>query len=154
MKKFGLGYLFVALGLIGAMVVIGLISDAANDWTIIDILDGLNVFLLVVLVVGSLVYWIVIGVLWSKNNKDTPIITEQAEVLAKRTTTREYYDDKGNYTDSVTTCYILFESQDGNRMELCIPKKEYVLLVKGDQGELVYQIYKNSRRKYHGFTRT
>jgi len=148
LKKLGLGYLFVTLGLIAATILTGILVNVVEGilYNIMAVLTGT---FLTILVVGSPVYWVVVLIRWNKRNKDTPIRTKQAEVVVKRKHVST--DSEG---DTTTSYYATFETQDGKRMEFRIKGGQYGLLREGDQGELRYQIYRNSRKKYHGFTRT
>ena len=100
------------------------------------------VFIIVVAIRG--------GSEWSKNN-NSPVLTVQARVVAKRTAFGRYpYNNSDihyNYS-SYTTYYTTFEVESGDRMELRMPGNEYGLLVEGDEGKLTFQ-----GNRFKGFER-
>ena len=77
---------------------------------------------------------------WGKNN-NSPRLTTEVTVVAKRTHVR------GDHAH--TTYYATFEAETGDRMELLIPYNEFGYLVEGDRGKLTFQ-----GTRYLGFERT
>lgn len=81
---------------------------------------------------------------WNKNN-NSPRLTVQAQVVAKR----EHYSRRNHtagdmehagYRTSVSTqYYVTFQVESGDRMELCVDGSEYGLMVEGDSGKLTFQ---------------
>ena len=88
---------------------------------------------------------------WKKNN-DSPVLTVEAEVVAKRMDvhTRHHAgnDRHMGHTSSRTYYYATFQVESGDRMEFQIPDTEYGLLVEGDRGKLTFQ-----GTRYQGFQR-
>jgi hypothetical protein len=76
---------------------------------------------------------------WSKNN-NSPRLTVDAKVIAKRT---HVWGDH-----SRTDYFITFEVESGDRMELEIPDNQFGFLVEGDKGKLTFQ-----GTRYLGFER-
>ena len=92
------------------------------------------------------------GIQWNRNN-NSPVLTVEAQVVAKRlsvsTYTHHHNDNMAmDETTSSTTYYITFEVESGDRMELRVPDEEYGLLVEGDLGRLTFQ-----GTRYKGFER-
>ena len=75
----------------------------------------------------------------SKNN-NSPRLTVDAKVIAKRT---HVWGDH-----SRTDYFITFEVESGDRMELEIPDNQFGFLVEGDKGKLTFQ-----GTRYLGFER-
>lgn len=93
------------------------------------------------------------GVQWNKNN-NSPILTVDAKVVAKRMAVSNHTHHHGDnmaihHTSSSTTYYATFEVESGDRIELQLPDKEYGMLVEGDNGKLTFQ-----GTRYKGFERT
>ncbi len=84
------------------------------------------------------------------NNNSSPIETKKAKVVAKRTSV-DRYRGAGNRRRgrNVTTYYITFELENGERMEFKVKDKEYGMLAERDEGELTFQ-----GTRYKGFERT
>ncbi len=76
------------------------------------------------------------------SNDNSPIIEKKAKVIDKRTSTSRRHHNSGNghmHSHSVTSNYMTFEMEDGERMEFLIKGKEFGLIVVGDSGALKYQ---------------
>lgn len=76
---------------------------------------------------------------WNRNNH-APISTVPSKVVSKR---QQFH--KTN-TSGYTNCYVTFELQCGERMELAVPDEQYGYLVEGDCGMLTFQ-----GSRYKGF---
>ena len=74
---------------------------------------------------------------WSKNNH-SPRLTVKATVIAKR----PYLHN------DMTTYYVTFQVESGDRMELTVPNGEYGMMIEGDEGKLTFQ-----GTRYLGFER-
>jgi hypothetical protein len=106
-----------------------------------------------ILVFGTIIISAVKGLTqWNKNNH-SPILTVEANVVAKRMAVSNHTHHHGNdmamdhhYTS--TTYYVTFEFQSGDRLELTIPSQEYGYLVEGDRGRLTFQ-----GTRFQGFER-
>lgn len=87
---------------------------------------------------------------WSKNNA-SPVLTVEAQVVAKRADVSSHLhsdSDGMNHRHSSTTYYVTFQVESGDRMELHVPDSEFGMLVEGDQGRLTFQ-----GTRYQGFSR-
>ncbi len=75
---------------------------------------------------------------WKQNN-NSPRVTVEATVLAKRmnTTRHRSAHHAGHHTH--TYYYITFEVESGDRTELAVPSSEYGLIIEGDRGKLTFQ---------------
>lgn len=107
-----------------------------------------------ILVAALVVFTIIRGLAeWNKNNQ-SPRLTVDAKVVAKRENTT-HYQDNANYevTHAVTmrtntTYYVTFEVESGDRMEMCVDGQQYGMLAEGDSGKLTFQ-----GTRYLGFDR-
>ena len=94
------------------------------------------------LVIGTFVMTAVRGVsTWHRNNQ-SPRLTVDAQVVAKRTEVYHHTHHDANGMDShhsSTSYFATFQVASGDRMELPVPRSEYGYLVEGDQGELSFQ---------------
>ncbi|MBR4728107.1 MAG: DUF2500 domain-containing protein [Clostridia bacterium] len=83
---------------------------------------------------------------WHKNNQ-SPRLTVDAVVAAKRSDTSlsqtpvggDITGAHGYSTTSSTTCFVTFQFESGDRMELTVPSSEYAMLAEGDRGRLTFQ---------------
>ncbi len=80
---------------------------------------------------------------WNRNNK-SPVLTVEAEIVAKRADVTHHRHHTGTdggmmHTASSTRYYATFQVESGDRMELYIPRNEYGLLAEGDRGRLTFQ---------------
>ena len=96
-------------------------------------------FLIFGLVVVVFVATFVRGVgQWHKNN-NSPRLTVEAAVTAKRTDVSHRHDAGTHISHHTTWYYVTFEVQSGDRMELSVSGSEYGLLAEGDYGKLTFQ---------------
>ncbi len=113
---------------------------------------GVMFTIMFVVVIGMFVVTAVQGISrWNKNN-NSPRLTVQATVVAKRTNISRHRHSGANdhhHYHTSTTYYVTFEVESGDRMELEMDGSEYGLLVEGDQGSLTFQ-----GTRYLGFERT
>ena len=104
-----------------------------------------------VLVIGTFIVTAVRGISqWNKNN-NSPRLTVQATVVAKRTSVsnHNHADANGHHHHHTSTSYyVTFQVQSGDRMELHMSGREYGMLVEGDKGMLSFQ-----GTRYLGFER-
>ena len=84
------------------------------------------------------------------NNNQSPRLTVEATVVAKRGHTTHHHD-AGNihHSHSSTTYYVTFQFESGDRLELHVPHSQFGYLVEGDRGELTFQ-----GTRFLGFERT
>lgn len=100
--------------------------------------------IIIVVIIASLVK----GVSqWSKNNA-SPVLTVEAEVVAKRANVSRHMHSDDHMSHSSTTYYVTFQVESGDRMELLVPDNEFGMLVEGDWGRLTFQ-----GTRYQGFQR-
>ena len=104
-------------------------------------------YLVFALVLGVFVFVLVRGVRqWRKNNR-SPRLTVDARVVARRVETNvsqmpvggDITGAQGYTTSSSATYFVTFEVESGDRMELHVPKSEYVYIAEGDIGRLTFQ---------------
>lgn len=109
-----------------------------------------------VLIFGMIVVTVVRGVgQWHKNN-NSPRLTVDAAVVAKREDVSHHdmpvsgdaSGAHGFHHTSSTTYYVTFEVKSGDRLEFSVAGSEYGQLVEGDRGELTFQ-----GTRYIGFER-
>ena len=74
------------------------------------------------------------------NNNQSPRLTVEATVVAKRGHTTHHHD-AGNmhHSHSSTTYYVTFQFESGDRLELHVPHSQFGYLVEGDRGALTFQ---------------
>jgi hypothetical protein len=84
-----------------------------------------------------------------RENDRSPRITAPAHIVAKRTHVSGHRSGSSSAYHSVTTYYVTFQFQSGDRMEFAVQGYEYGLLIEGDQGDLTFQ-----GNRYLGFQRT
>ena len=87
---------------------------------------------------------------WSKNNH-SPVLTVSAQIVAKRmqvNRTGNLTGENMNTNQNITTYYVTFQVESGDRIALKVPDQAYGLLVEGDTGQLTFQ-----GTRYKGFER-
>lgn len=88
-------------------------------------------------VLGTIVVTLVRSLLqWNKNN-NSPKLTVDANIVAKRT----HVSRRGSMDNTMhhTTYYVTFQVESGDRMELNVTGQEYGMLIEGDHGKLTFQ---------------
>lgn len=105
------------------------------------------------LILGVILFIFISGIrTWNKNN-NSPRLTVEARVAAKRQNTTHHNEpvggDNGYHTTTSTFYYVTFEVESGDRMEFSVYGKEYGMLAEGDEGKLTFQ-----GSRYLGFERT
>ena len=83
---------------------------------------------------------------WNRNNQ-SPRLTVEATVTAKRTQVSHHHGANGPSHTS-TRYYVTFQVESGDRMELPVSGPEYGMLAEGDRGRLTFQ-----GTRYLGFER-
>ena len=97
-----------------------------------------------ILVFGIIIFTVIKGgIQWNKNN-NSPVLTVNATVVAKRMAVSRQNHHHGNdmsmhHNSSSTTYFATFEVESGDRMEVNVPDKESGMLVEGDVGKLTFQ---------------
>lgn len=88
---------------------------------------------------------------WKKNN-ESPILTVQAHIVAKRADVHHYASNANPdmvTTNTSTTYFVTFEVESGDRIEFHVKSTEYGMLAEGDRGRLTFQ-----GTRYLGFERS
>ena len=77
---------------------------------------------------------------WNRNNQ-APVLTVEAEVVAKRTAVGHHATARheSHIHQTYTVYYVTFQVESGDRMELQVDGPEYGMLVEGDRGKLTFQ---------------
>ncbi|WP_125142604.1 DUF2500 domain-containing protein [Clostridium transplantifaecale] len=113
-------------------------------------------FLVFFLVIGMFVMMFVRGIgEWNRNNQ-SPRLTVEARIVAKRTNVSHHTHCNagdvtgahGTHSTSSTSYYVTFEVESGDRMELQLGGSDYGMLAEGDTGHLTFQ-----GTRYLGFNR-
>ncbi len=105
-------------------------------------------------VFGTIIARLIRGVKQRKKNNNSPVLTVDAKVVAKRADVQQYRNNTGtenmqHMSSSSTTYYATFEVTGGDRLELKIYDTEYGMLVENDFGKLTFQ-----GTRYLGFERS
>ena len=90
---------------------------------------------------GTIISTLVKSAKQERRNNDSPRITSQTTVVAKRTHVR------GDHAH--TTYFATFQFESGDRLELTVPHSQFGYLVEGDRGMLTFQ-----GTRFLEFTRT
>lgn len=100
------------------------------------------------LVFGFILFGIISGIRqWSKNNR-SPKLTVNASIVDKRTHISHHHHSSDMHDSVYTSCYVTFQVESGDRMELLVDDREFGLLIVGDRGKLHFQ-----GTRYLGFDR-
>lgn len=79
--------------------------------------------------------WIKMLKIWHKNN-NSPRLTVDAEVVAKRTS----FSNRGSSGEyGSTSYYATFQFDSGDRLELHLSGQDYGMIMEGDKGKLSFQ---------------
>lgn len=105
-----------------------------------------------IFVFGSIIIHSIQSAKQWKINNESPVLTVEAIVVAKRADVHSYHHNTGSdnihHSSSSTTYYATFEVASGDRLEFRIKDTEYGLLVEKDTGRLTFQ-----GTRYLGFER-
>ena len=93
-----------------------------------------------IIVIGGFIATAVMGISqWNKNN-NSPELTVEATVMAKRTDVSHHHSGgEHNHHHTSTSYYVTFQVSSGDRMEFSLRGDEYGMLVEGDVGALTFQ---------------
>lgn len=105
--------------------------------------------LMFLLVFGTIIVSLIRGLKEWNHNNNSPRLTVEAEVVAKRNEVTRRRNAANNHTHRTTRYYATFQVASGDRMELLVQGHEFGLLVEGDRGKLTFQ-----GTRYLGFERT
>ena len=92
-------------------------------------------------VIGMIIFSLVRSAANYQKNASSPILTEYATLISKRSDTRNStsVNNGHHHNHSRTYYFVTFETEAGQRMELTISGREFGLLAEGDNGLLTYQ---------------
>ena len=74
-----------------------------------------------------------------KKDENSPRLTVEATVIAKRTNVTHHRGTDHHHSTSRTDYFVTFEVPSGDRMELEMEGHEFGLLLEGDHGQLTFQ---------------
>ena len=74
-----------------------------------------------------------------RKNASSPILTQRAKVVSKRSEVFHHTNGTNNMPTSSTRYYATFETEAGQRFELVMSGTEYGLIAEGDYGEVTFQ---------------
>ncbi|MPM79482.1 hypothetical protein SDC9_126519 [bioreactor metagenome] len=105
------------------------------------------------IVIGLMIWRVAQGARQWKRNNDSPVLTVEASIVAKRSDVSYHHNTAGTnhmqeFGYSATTYYVTFEVLSGDRTEFHVRDSEYGLLAEGDKGQLTFQ-----GTRYLGFQR-
>ncbi len=109
------------------------------------------IFLIFAIIIIGIIFTIITVAKQGIKNSQSPVLSVDAKVVAKRTDTTTHMDtiDDGiNTSSSSTWYYATFEVESGDRMEFSIRGDVYGMLAEGDSGKLKFQ-----GTRYLGFVR-
>ena len=119
--------------------------ESVSEFSLIDTAVGLAV----ALVIGLFIVTAVRGIRQWHRNINSPRLTVDAAVAAKRTeVSHHHHHGAGNTHHTSTWYYVTFQVESGDRIELPVSGREYGLLAEGDRGRLTFQ-----GTRYLGFAR-
>lgn len=104
-----------------------------------------------VIIIGVIIYSIVKGIKRNHKNNQSPVLTVEAVVTAKRTDVTHHHNhgaNNMNYMNSTTWYYVTFQVESGSRFELPVEGTDFGMLAEGDRGKLTFQ-----GTRYLGFQR-
>lgn len=96
------------------------------------------IFVIFILVFGLIIVGLVGSAKEWKKNNDSPVLTVDATVIAKRTNVSHHHHEN-MHSSSSTTYYVTFEVASGDRIEFRVRGTEYGILVEQDTGKLTFQ---------------
>ena len=96
-------------------------------------------FLVFFMIFGMFIVMAIRGITqWNKNNQ-SPRLTVDASVVAKRTNVSRHHNGANHTSHSSTAYYVTFQVESGDRMELSMSGHDYGMLAEGDYGKLSFQ---------------
>ena len=92
-----------------------------------------------IVVIGSFIVMAVRGTAqWHRNNQ-SPRLTVEATVVAKRQSFSSHRSGGEMHTTTSTRYFATFQVESGDHMELQMSGQDYGMLVEGDRGRLTFQ---------------
>lgn len=92
-----------------------------------------------IFVVGMIIFSMITSAKRYHKNATSPILTQHAKVITKRTSVTRHHSSNNNVGSTHTHYFVTFETDAGQRMELTTSGQEYGMLAEGDQGLVTYQ---------------
>lgn len=96
-------------------------------------------FIVFAFVFAVIVVTFVRGFQRERKNDQSPRLTVQAKIVAKRTQVRGNASSVHTAGSTYTHYFTTFEFDSGDRLELAVPADAYGYLVEGDEGNLTFQ---------------
>ncbi len=96
-------------------------------------------FIVFALMLGVFIAAFVKGFATWRRNNNSPRLTVPATVVNKREELHRHRHSDTMHNHFVTTYYVTFEVESGDRMELQVVGEESGLMVEGDRGTLTFQ---------------
>ncbi len=94
-------------------------------------------------IVGAIIHTLVTSIKENVKNNNSPILNVSAIVVSRRIkVSRRGRHSTGNHTyvgRDITTYYVTFQFDSGDRLELKVNDHEYGMLVENDKGNLKFQ---------------
>ena len=93
------------------------------------------------IILGTGILLIIVSAKNYHRNATSPILSQHARIVSKRTEVmgNSSMNDNHTHNSTHTRYYVTFETDAGQRIELILSGKEYGLLAEGDIGLLTYQ---------------
>lgn len=90
---------------------------------------------------GFIIYTISKNVSQTVKNNNSPVLTVNAKIVAKRTHVGNHMQNNNDmmYNNTYTKYYSTFEFESKDRLELLVPRDKYGYIVEGDNGKLTFQ---------------
>lgn len=107
-----------------------------------------NIYIYLFIAISALIVGlcVIIIIAQSLKNKRFPVITVKARIsdlgIRKYTGYRNKYASAGRESKNINLYYAVFETENGEQIELRIKKLEYYKLKKGSKGKLTFQGFK------------
>lgn len=111
------------------------------------VIGPIFIFIISIVILGIFIVAIISSVKQWKKNNDSPVLSVDAVVVAKRTNVSHHHHDNMSSSSS-TTYYVTFELDSSDRIELRMKGAEYGMLIEQDRGRLTFQ-----GTRYLGFKR-
>ena len=109
-------------------------------WLFESGLFGAFFVVIFLIIVGMFVFGLISSVRQWKKNNNSPRLTVDAQLVAKRTDVTHHHDmDNAAMSHTSTWHYATFQVDSGDRMEFSITGQEYGMLAEGDRGRLTFQ---------------
>lgn len=111
-------------------------------FNVFDTLFPIMFILVFCLIIGMFVYTIATQIKTNHKNNQSPVLTVNAKIVAKRNQVNRHHNSiNDNMTSShpTTQYFVTFEVESGDRMEFNVPNNEFGYMVENDFGKLTFQ---------------